>query len=69
MVKYNIVQKHDKCIGCQSCVAVCPENWVMGGDGKANPKKKVISTKAEIDCNKRAETACPVQIIHLRKVK
>ena len=68
MASYKIVQKRAECIGCGSCVAVCPNNWVMGSDGKAKPKKTMVSDK-ELDCNKQAETACPVQIIKVSKVK
>lgn len=67
MVKYSVVQKHSECIGCQACVASCPDNWVMGSDGKAKPKKTTITEK-EFECNKRAESACPVQIISVKKV-
>jgi ferredoxin len=67
MVKYKISQKHAECIGCQSCVAVCPDNWLMGSDGKAKPKKTMITTKAELECNKKAEAACPVSIIRVKK--
>ncbi|MBR9679253.1 MAG: ferredoxin [Nanoarchaeota archaeon] len=69
MVKYNISQKHAECIGCQACVNVCPDNWVMDSSGKAKPKKTVITTAEELKCNKEAETSCPVQIIKVSKVK
>lgn len=58
MVK--IKQDHERCIGCGNCVAVCPENWEMGGDGKANPKKTELK---EVGCNKEAEEGCPVSCI------
>ena len=67
MVKYVVSQKHAECIGCQACVTVCPSNWVMGSDGKANPKKKEINA-SQLDCNKQAESSCPVQIISVKKV-
>ena len=68
-MKYKITQDHAECISCQACVITCPDNWVMGSDGKAKPKKSIITTKAEVDCNKAAERGCPVQIIHVKKVK
>ncbi len=61
MVKIN--QEHDKCIGCGACVAVCPDNWEMGDDGKANPKQTEVK---EDGCNKEAESVCPVGIIHVK---
>ncbi len=46
----KIIQKHEECIGCGTCVALCPKFWEMParnasrseaggvGDGKAYPK-------------------------------
>ena len=34
----KIIQQRDKCIGCGTCVAVCPDFWQMGSDGKSNLK-------------------------------
>ncbi|MBU0662386.1 MAG: ferredoxin [Candidatus Diapherotrites archaeon] len=55
----KIEQDIEKCIGCGSCAAICPENWVMNGD-KSKPKKTELD---DIGCNKRAADACPVQCI------
>lgn len=66
--KYKIIQKHEKCIGCGACVATCPDNWVMGKDGKAKPKKTEIC-EAEYDRNKQAANVCPVNIISIKEVK
>ena len=65
--KYRIVQERDKCIGCGACVSVCPENWMMAEDSKARPKK-IGLTEKEYKCNKLAEEACPVSIIHIKKL-
>lgn len=66
--KYKITQEHNECISCGACVSVCPENWTMGGDGKAKPKKTEISEK-EYKCNKDAADICPVNIISIKEVK
>ena len=60
------VIKHEveKCIGCGVCVAVCGENWEMGTDGKAKPKKVEID---ELGCNEQAEKSCPVKCIHIEQ--
>ena len=58
----KIIQDKEKCIGCGSCVEVCPSNWEMKGD-KAIPKKKEIK---EIGCNQKAADACPVQCIKIK---
>ena len=57
---------HDKptCIGCGACAAVCPDNWEMGDDGKANPKSTDLP---EEGCNMDAANSCPVKCIHLEK--
>jgi ferredoxin len=60
MVKYKITQDHGLCIGCGSCVAICPANWEMGKDSKARPKKTEVN---DIGCNQEAANACPVQCI------
>lgn len=66
MAKYKITQEREKCIGCGTCAAVCPENWEMKKDGKSSPKKTEVN---DIGCNKAAEENCPVSIIHVEKIK
>lgn len=66
MAKYKIFQNHKNCIGCGACVAVCGENWIMGPDGKAKPKKIDIDEK-EYKCNKEAANACPVRVINIKE--
>ena len=58
--------KYDKevCIGCGSCVSVCPNNWEMDGD-KVKPKKKEVK---DIGCNKEAEDVCPVEAIKIKEI-
>ncbi len=69
----KITQEREKCIGCGTCVAVCQAFWTMGEDGKSNLKgAKDVGNgifELEVDdpgCNKEAESACPVQIIHVK---
>jgi len=66
----KIIQQHDKCIGCGTCVAVCADFFEMGTDGKAKLKgaKDAGESKLELEtenpgCCKEAATSCPVQII------
>lgn len=47
----------EKCIGCGTCVSVCPEAFEMGNDNIA----KVKSQKAP--CIKQAIEMCPVDAI------
>lgn len=73
----KVIHQRDKCIGCGTCVAVCPSFWHMGDDGKASlkdakdvsnkeadPKEEKFELEIEdVECNKEAAAACPVQII------
>ena len=54
------------CIGCGTCVALCPEVFELGEDGKAKVKlqnSKTPKLQAEID---EAIEACPVKAISLK---
>ena len=71
----KIIHEHEKCIGCGSCVALCPRYWEMAEDGKARllNSKKNLGTKNDeleikkIECNQEAANACPVQCISIVK--
>lgn len=64
MAKFKIEFDKEACIGCGTCVALCPDNWTMAGD-KAKPKKIELN---EIGCNKDAAESCPVNAIKIKKV-
>lgn len=48
---------HDKCIGCGSCAAVCPDGFEIKDDGKAHVKN------ANAGCIDDAIASCPVEAI------
>ncbi|MCD4693841.1 ferredoxin [bacterium] len=50
----------ETCIGCGTCVGLCPSVFGMDDDGKA----KVIS-EDDLECAKNAESACPVESISI----
>ena len=50
----------EKCIGCGSCVAICPDCFEIGSDCKAEIKK---GTDCKDDCVKEAVDICPVDAI------
>ena len=59
MAKIKVKIDKEKCIGCGSCVAICPDYFAMEGD-----KAKVIQNDVnDNDCVKEAETSCPVVAI------
>lgn len=62
----KIIFEKEKCIGCGSCQAVCPKYWQLGEEGKAKFLGENQEVE-EIDCNKEAAEACPVQCIHIEK--
>jgi ferredoxin len=73
MKTHKIVQRRKNCIGCNSCVLIAPNNWKMNAkDGKVDLiggiKKGDQLFVAEIfddelQANKMAAKACPMQII------
>ena len=81
MAKYRVEIDLDKCIGAFSCVAVYPELWEMGNDGKAHiilkgkiaedDKEYIELNEKRIDVKKAIESqdVCPVQAITITKLK
>ena len=59
MVKIKV--NRDVCIGCGSCVAICPSSFEMK-DGKAREKKAQVT---KITCEKEAAESCPVSAISI----
>lgn len=64
----NIKIDREKCIGCGSCVAVCPELFELGGeDNKVQIKeKKQNEVGINVQCAKEAVDICPVQAIEIK---
>lgn len=50
----------EKCIGCGSCPATCPDVFEMKDDGKAHVKD---GADTSADCVKEAIDVCPVDAI------
>lgn len=71
----KIILEREKCIGCGSCVAVCPKYFELADDGKSHIKDSVKDEKTskeeleveKIECAESATEACPVQCIHIEK--
>jgi len=55
MIKVN----QDKCIGCQTCVCLCPQSYKLNGDYKAEFFGDLT------DDAKNVIGACPVNAIEL----
>ena len=52
----------DKCIGCGSCEAVCPDFFEMDDEFKARFKE---NKRKDESCIKEAVDICPVQAIEI----
>ncbi|NTU98793.1 ferredoxin [Candidatus Falkowbacteria bacterium] len=46
------------CIGCGTCVALCPKTFEINADGKST-----VISQNEVECAKNAAASCPVQCI------
>ncbi len=76
MPSINIVHDRSRCIGCNSCVCIAPQNWKMDeSEGKVtlvdSVKKgdRYVAEIFEIDeeANIAAAEACPMRIIKVEK--
>lgn len=59
MPKYKIIIDEETCIGCGTCVALCPDNFELKGD-------KAVVVKDQVDnleCVSDAIDSCPVDAI------
>lgn len=74
MKSCKVVHKRRDCIGCNACVLVAPQNWVMDeNDGKSRlvggtAKGEMFVAEifeCDIEANKEAARACPVNIIQV----
>lgn len=53
----------EECIGCQSCVELCPEVFAFNDD-----EEKAFVVKpdgGDLECTKDAAAACPAACIHI----
>lgn len=75
----KVIHQRKKCIGCGSCVAICPQVFEMSHDNKAsikvkamifNPEKEEETLEIEdLGCVKGAADVCPVQCIIIKNNK
>lgn len=73
MAKYKVEINREECIGCGACAAVAAEHWEMDDEGKSVIKgttenEKEIEEK-DLDANKEAAEACPVNVIHITNLE
>lgn len=75
----KVIHNVEGCIGCGSCVAVCPKFWDMDYEkmksvlksGKKNEQtgefEIEIGEEEDIKCNQEAVDVCPTQVIKVIK--
>lgn len=51
------------CIGCNLCVEICHEVFILNSSGKAVAKVDIVPKEIEGKCRGAAES-CPVSAIH-----
>jgi ferredoxin len=70
----KVVHEVEKCIGCGTCVALCPALFEMEGakaklkGGKMEGGNRVLErefTPEEQECAKQSADNCPVSCIHV----
>ena len=61
---FKVVIDKEKCLGCGSCVALVPEVFQLGKDGKAEVKDPLAASLEQIQL---AKEACPVKAIKIEK--
>ncbi|HRH65533.1 MAG TPA: ferredoxin [Bacteroidia bacterium] len=77
MSKVRILQRRDKCIGCNACVEAFDHRWrISRRDGKctligSSEKRGIYSVLVDMDeyeANVIAAKNCPVRIITVEKI-
>jgi len=63
-MSFKISINEEKCIGCGSCVSLCPEGFEMNED-KAMSKNSQVE---ELRCEPEAEAMCPASAIKIEKI-
>jgi ferredoxin len=64
VAKYRIEYDREACIGAAACIAVSPNAWKMGEDGKAVQLIKEFEEN-ELQLMLDAARSCPVNVIHI----
>jgi ferredoxin len=58
----RVVIETEECIGCESCVELCPE--VFEFDEKAEKARVKVAEGGDEECIEEAISTCPVECIH-----
>jgi len=59
----------EKCIACGACIAIAPEIFEFGEDGKSQAKMEIIRDNNLIEKVKEAEETCPTGAIIIEEIE
>ncbi len=62
--KYKIIFDRENCIGAYACLAIAPDTWQEGDDGKAVLVREVFDEE-DLQRQVEAAKACPVNVIKI----
>ncbi len=62
--KYKIIFDRENCIGAYACLAIAPDTWKEGDDGKAILEREVFDEE-DLQRQVEAAKACPVNVIKI----
>lgn len=71
MTKIKVKVDKNLCLGCGTCVGVCPEVFKIGDDGKSVVNEQYaneINDPAIIERTNNAKIACPTQAIIVTEI-
>ncbi|NOX25639.1 MAG: ferredoxin [Deltaproteobacteria bacterium] len=57
----QVILNQDECIGCQSCMEICPE--VFGFNEEAEKAYVIDQDGGDADCAEEAAASCPAECI------
>jgi ferredoxin len=58
----RVIIDTEECIGCESCVELCPEVFAFNEDEEK--AEVILSEGGSEECIEEAMTSCPVECIH-----
>jgi len=66
-MKIKVWVDKNKCIACGACVAIAPEIFEFGSDGKSQSKFNEIEDENLIQKAKEAKEVCPTGAINIEE--
>ena len=67
-MKAKLSVDKNTCIACGACIALAPELFKWGEDGKSEPIKEILENEEEIEKAKEAASMCPTGSIKVEEI-